>query len=41
MDGLRAPLILHNKNETYQYDEEVIVTVSGNISIYIRNYITE
>ncbi|CAO3617127.1 unnamed protein product [Cunninghamella echinulata] len=28
MDGLRAPLILHNKNETYQYDKEIIVTVS-------------
>ncbi|KAI8331178.1 Cupredoxin [Chlamydoabsidia padenii] len=28
VDGLRGPLILHNINETYQYDEEVIVTVS-------------
>ncbi|ORZ13984.1 Cupredoxin [Absidia repens] len=28
MDGLRGPLILHNPNETYTYDEEVIVTVS-------------
>ncbi|CAO3626451.1 unnamed protein product [Cunninghamella blakesleeana] len=28
MDGLRAPLIFHNKNETYQYDEEKIITVS-------------
>jgi hypothetical protein len=29
MDGLRGPLILHNVNETYKYDEDVIVTVSG------------
>ncbi|ORZ15665.1 multicopper oxidase-domain-containing protein [Absidia repens] len=28
MDGLRGPLILHNPNETYTYDEDVIVTVS-------------
>ncbi|SAL98844.1 hypothetical protein [Absidia glauca] len=28
MDGLRGPLILHNVNETYKYDEDVIVTVS-------------
>ncbi|KAI8065800.1 Cupredoxin [Gongronella butleri] len=28
MDGLRAPLILHNINETYHYDEEITVTVS-------------
>lgn len=29
MDGLRGPMILHNPNETYKYDEDVIVTVSG------------
>ncbi|KAI8334409.1 Cupredoxin [Chlamydoabsidia padenii] len=28
MDGLRGPLILHNTNETYKYDEDVTVTVS-------------
>ncbi|CAO3626077.1 unnamed protein product [Cunninghamella blakesleeana] len=28
MDGLRAPLILHNVNETYKYDEEMVISVS-------------
>ncbi|ORX49058.1 hypothetical protein DM01DRAFT_1338235 [Hesseltinella vesiculosa] len=28
MDGLRAPLILHNVNETYAYDEDLTVTVA-------------
>ena len=29
VDGLRAPLILHNTMEAYQYDQEMIVTLSG------------
>ncbi|KAI8364347.1 Cupredoxin [Radiomyces spectabilis] len=28
MDGFRSPMILHNPNESYAYDEEVTVTLS-------------
>lgn len=29
MDGLRTPLILHNPNEPYKYDEDITVPFSG------------
>lgn len=29
VDGLRAPLIIHNPNETYHYDEEYTLTFVG------------
>ncbi|KAI8881105.1 multicopper oxidase [Backusella circina FSU 941] len=29
MDGLRMPMIIHNPNETYKYDNDFIVTLSG------------
>lgn len=28
MDGLRAPLILHDPTPPYQYDEELVVTMN-------------
>lgn len=32
MDGLRFPLIIHNPNEPYKYDQELTVTVSGKLN---------
>jgi hypothetical protein len=29
MDGLRAPLILHNTVEKYQYDHDIVVPFQG------------
>jgi hypothetical protein len=30
MDGLRAPVVIHAKNETYQYDYDVTIPFQGN-----------
>ena len=29
MDGFRTPFVIHNVNETYQYDYDQVVTVVG------------
>ena len=29
MDGFRTPFVIHNVNETYQYDYDQVVTVAG------------
>lgn len=29
VDGLRAPLIIHNPNEAYQYDDEYTIAFAG------------
>lgn len=37
MDGLRTPFILHDTVEAYPYDEELIVTLTGNVVLMPQN----
>lgn len=33
MDGLRAPFVIHGKNETYKYDYDITVPFQGKLTI--------
>lgn len=33
MDGLRVPLVVYDPNDPFEYDEDEIITVSGNFLV--------